>query len=264
MAIVNGTFDTNLSGWNIWTIYPPSASVTWDNGKAKLYTWDCVDSGRDLVILSQEFLIDNTMLKFDLSSNGYYYARPYYRLSVFINNTWTQIAHRRYGDFVGDPTSENVSIDVSQYIGKNARIVFGLIATGVCLIYRDKIMWVDNVMLYSLACPSTPKCSGDPITLQATPKDGIGPYIVTFKKDDNTIDPSRFEDQSNPINNTSENETITRVYTLNDVDIANATGGTITFSVLISDSCPTGAQTCEEFCIINVGCRTPICNFIIS
>lgn len=37
--------------------------------------------------------------------------------------------------------------------------------------------------IYSLAtCPGT-KYSGDSIVLKATPRDGIGPYYIAFKKD---------------------------------------------------------------------------------
>ncbi len=97
-----------------------------------------------------------------------------------------------------------------------------------------------NTEIYSLAtCPGT-KYSGDTIILRATPRDGIGPYYVAFKKDGIIIDPSRLGAQPNPITNAPENVEITRTYTLNDEDVRNALTGTIGFSVFIKGSCPTG------------------------
>lgn len=109
-------------------------------------------------------------------------------------------------------------------------------------------------------CPILPKFSGDIITLQATPKDGIGPYYVEFRKNDELIHPSRLEDQSNPITDAPENITITRIYILNDEDII---GDTIKFTVFIRDSCPL-AQTCTEDCFISIGCVAPVCNFVVT
>lgn len=113
-------------------------------------------------------------------------------------------------------------------------------------------------------CPVSPKYSGDTITLKATPKDGIGPYYVVFRKDGSNIDPSRLGGISNPILNAPENVEITRVYTLDDADIASASLGTIDFSVYIEDSCPTGPMTCSETCTINIGCVAPVCNFVVT
>lgn len=113
-------------------------------------------------------------------------------------------------------------------------------------------------------CPTVPKYSGDTITLQATPRDGIGPYQVEFRKNGVAIlgnDPL-----GNPyiIPSAIENVTIIRTYTLNDADIAGASEGMINFSVYIEDSCPTTHQTCTESCIINIGCIAPVCNFTVT
>ena len=113
------------------------------------------------------------------------------------------------------------------------------------------------------SCPGI-KYSGNTITLQATPADGIGPYIVTFKKNGVTIGSSRLGGSSNPISNATEGIQITRVYTLDDLDVSSATGGTIDFSVLISDSCPTEAKSCESTCTVNLGCIAPVCNFTVA
>lgn len=114
-----------------------------------------------------------------------------------------------------------------------------------------------------VSCPSI-KYSGDTVTLQATPTNGIGPYIVTFKKDGITISTSRLAGLSNPITSAPEDVQITRVYTLDDLDISSALTGNIEFSVEISDLCPTGHNTCESTCTIAVGCYAPVCNFTVT
>jgi hypothetical protein len=111
-------------------------------------------------------------------------------------------------------------------------------------------------------CP-TIKYSGDTVTLKATPRNGIAPYIVTFKKDDEAINSSRLGG-SNPISPAPEDVDITRAYILDDLDISSALSGTIKFSVEISDSCPTGPVTCTSECIINIGCMAPVCNFVVT
>ena len=113
-------------------------------------------------------------------------------------------------------------------------------------------------------CPTVPKYSGDIITLKATPRDGIGPYYVEFGKDGSAIPSPRLGGLDNPILNAPENIDVTRIYTLNDADIAGAIGGTINFSVYIRDSCPTTPQTCTESCIITIGCVAPVCNFTVT
>lgn len=113
------------------------------------------------------------------------------------------------------------------------------------------------------ACTSTLKYSGDTVTLQATPKDGIGPYHVEFLKNGVLINSLRL-DGPNPIDPATENAQITRIYTLDDADIVGTSIGKITFSVFISDSCPTGAKTCTATCDVYIGCIAPVCNFTVT
>lgn len=113
-------------------------------------------------------------------------------------------------------------------------------------------------------CPTGLKYSGDTVTLKATPKDGVGPYYVVFRKDGTNIDPARLGGLYNPILNAPENIEITRIYTLSDIDISGTLSGLIDFSVFISDSCPTSSNTCESHCIINIGCIAPVCNFTVT
>lgn len=121
-----------------------------------------------------------------------------------------------------------------------------------------------DIPLTPLPCPVSPRYSGNIITLKATPKDGIGPYYVGFSKDGSPIDPSRLEGLDNPIFPAPENVLITRVYTLDDLDISSALLGTIDFSVYITDSCPTGSKICTETCTITIGCIAPVCNFQVT
>ena len=113
-------------------------------------------------------------------------------------------------------------------------------------------------------CPTVTKYSGDTLILQATPKDGIGPYYVEFMIDGIVIPGNDPLGRPYTIPSAIENETIIRTYTLRDPDIAGALTGTINFSVYIQDSCPTGYMTCTESCIINIGCMAPVCNFTVT
>ncbi len=104
-------------------------------------------------------------------------------------------------------------------------------------------------------CPSGLKYEGDTVHLSATPRDGIGPYYVEFRKN------------SNPIasyTGAPENIEITYDHILSNEDIRTAFSGTIDFSVYISDSCPTGAQSCGQICTIAIGCLAPVCNFTVA
>lgn len=108
-------------------------------------------------------------------------------------------------------------------------------------------------------CPTTRKYSGDTISMQATPRDGVGPYSVTFRKDNIPITGCSYI-------NVIENTTVICNYLLTDDDARSATTGMIDFSVFITDSCPypIGPSSCEEYCIIYIGCITPSCNFIVT
>ena len=116
----------------------------------------------------------------------------------------------------------------------------------------------------SAMCPTVPKYSGDTVTLEVTPRDGIGPYYVEFRINGDTIDPLRLTGGTNPITGALENISIIRTYTLNDLDISSALTGTIEFSVYMYDSCPITPMTCTESCTIDIGCIAPVCNFTVT
>jgi hypothetical protein len=113
-------------------------------------------------------------------------------------------------------------------------------------------------------CPTFPKYSGDTITIQATPKDGVAPYHVEFRKGVGTIPGNDPLGRPYTVDGATEDVTLTRTYVLTDADIASAVGGQIQFSVYIYDSCPTGALSCTEMCLINIGCLAPVCNFAVT
>ena len=119
-------------------------------------------------------------------------------------------------------------------------------------------------------CPGSPKYSGDPVQLRATPNGGIGPYLVEFYKDEVPISFSRL---TIPLGGITDNPTTKSIientevggtYILDDIDVANAVGGLMNFSVYIEDSCPTGPMNCASTCTISVGCVAPVCNFLVT
>ena len=119
------------------------------------------------------------------------------------------------------------------------------------------------------SCISTPKYSGDPVILRATPRDGIGPYLVEFYKDEVPVPIGRLTSPlvitTNPTTKSIvENTLVGGTYILDDIDVANAVGGRINFSVYIEDSCPTGPMNCGSTCTINIGCVAPVCNFVVT
>ena len=118
-------------------------------------------------------------------------------------------------------------------------------------------------------CPSGPKYSGGSVILRATPRDGIGPYLVEFYKDEVPIPFGRLTSPlvitDNPTTKSIvENTLVGGTYILDDIDVANAVGGRINFSVYIEDSCPTGSMNCGSTCTINIGCVAPVCNFVVT
>lgn len=115
----------------------------------------------------------------------------------------------------------------------------------------------------SAMCPTVSKYSGDTITLEATPRDGISPYYVEFRINGSAINPLRLGG-TNPIIDAPEDIPIIRAYSLDDLDISSALTGTIEFSVYISDSCPIEPMTCTESCTIDIGCVAPVCNFTVT
>lgn len=203
-------------------------------------------------------------------SEGTYFAslNTWYRGKVIINPSGYHAAYlySDTGTILGSITGLTVdSISTNNYLairGMNGPTELDWIFVHK---YIDTEPTIGSVGIEEIVtCPIAPKYSGDTVTLNATPKDGIGPYNVVFKKGIYIIDPSRLESLPNPVTGVAENTLITRVFTLDDVDVASATGGTIDFSVYIEDSCPTGPMTCTKTCTITIGCIAPVCNFTVT
>lgn len=136
-------------------------------------------------------------------------------------------------------------------------------------------------------CTTTPKGSGDPISLNAAPMNGVAPYTVTFYKKVGINTPVQIGTKSNV--NEAIAPTVGTVipalsYTLTDEDVAGSMGdpsttisatnpdgvaldpGKIRIRTVVTDSCvgAGGPATCEDFCDIPLICVTPTCNPIIG
>jgi hypothetical protein len=116
----------------------------------------------------------------------------------------------------------------------------------------------------SAVCPTTPKYSGDTVTLEATPRDGIGPYYIEFRMKGLALPGNDPLGRPYTISSVVENTTVIRTYELDDLDISSALTGTIEFSVYMYDSCPITPMTCTESCTIDIGCVAPVCNFTVT
>lgn len=146
--------------------------------------------------------------------------------------------------------------------------------------------------IYSMTptCSTATKASGDVITLAAAPNGGIGPYTVRFwRKAGGTG--GVYSLVGTTKTSVTEATTVTETITLNDFDVSSATGdttagaptvstsGTITdpfggtatlssgkirVATTTTDLCPTGIQTCVEYCDVNLACVAPTCNFVVS
>lgn len=139
-----------------------------------------------------------------------------------------------------------------------------------------------------IGCGST-KYSGNTINLQATPNDGVGPYVVRFwKKAGGTGGTySLVGSTHSPV---TEGNAVTESFVLNDFDVSSATGDTtagaptsdnvgiiiepfgggaslapakIRVATTVADSCPIGPKICISYCDVTLGCVAPTCNFTV-
>lgn len=136
-------------------------------------------------------------------------------------------------------------------------------------------------------CVTATKSSGDTITLATTPSGAIGPYRVRFFR---KSAPGAYSELGSVRTITELSSTSTTI-TLIDADFTGAVGdttagvpttgatgaitdpedtslalvaGKIRVATTTYDSCPTGAQSCVEYCDINLACVAPTCNFVVS
>ena len=134
------------------------------------------------------------------------------------------------------------------------------------------------------SCIAGSKQKGGTISLNSAPMGGISPYTVTYYKKIGTNAPVSIGSQSSvseAIDPTTPTTTTINYIIIND-DIRYSIGdpapnpaqspyvsaplviGKIRLIIQTIDSCPTGGQTCIEYCDIQLVCETPICNFIIT
>ncbi len=143
--------------------------------------------------------------------------------------------------------------------------------------------------IYGMAptCVTATKSSGDAVTLAATPSGAIGPYHVRFFR---KSAPGAYTELGS-VRTIAELSSTSTTITLVDADFTGAVGdptagvpttgatgaitdaedtslalavGKIRVATTTYDSCPTGAQSCVEYCDINLACVAPTCNFVIT
>jgi hypothetical protein len=142
--------------------------------------------------------------------------------------------------------------------------------------------------IYGMAptCTDT-KSSGDTITLAATPSGAIGPYHVRFFR---KSAPGAYTELGT-VRTIAEFDSTSTTISLVDADFTGAVGndtagvpttdatgaitdpgdgsaalgaGKIRVATTTYDSCPTGAQSCVEYCDVNLACVAPTCNFVVT
>jgi len=151
MAIINGTFDTNISGWT--PTVGGNADVLWDNsgptpGRMRLREYQCAQPCK----VSQTFLIDKTTLSFDWQTLAdRWYENPGWKLTVGT----TIVKNEGFNIGNGTGYSGTNSVDVSSYIGQTATIEFSIIASSYCSIvdHANTYIWIDNVKLSGCSIP---------------------------------------------------------------------------------------------------------------
>lgn len=124
-------------------------------------------------------------------------------------------------------------------------------------------------------CPAVTKKSGDTVVLNCAPNLGVEPYTVTYyKKVGPAVETIFLAAHTVPENGPDPASLASRTDTLTDADIAGATGdpaavpplasAMIRYRISVTDSCPTGGQTCTEFCDVALACVQPTCNFQVT
>lgn len=141
MSIINGKFDTDLDDWNIRL--SGSADVTWDDGRAKLYSSKCNE-----VFLEQAILITDETLRFDYETKG---GRPIcwydklYNASCSISISTSPDSTTTYYYLLEHESKNTMFIDLSEHVGKEATLSFNIEGYECC---DDTIqVWIDNVTL---------------------------------------------------------------------------------------------------------------------
>lgn len=142
MGIINGTFDTDLNGWE--PTINGNADVIWDNGKARLRIYKC----DGVASMQQTFVIGKT-LSFDYISKADQWTElPGLKLIVDGAVVIDERIPFQTGTLqVGQPVSGTISKDVSAYEGKTATVQFNIIPSSYCgnSDHGNTYLWIDNV-----------------------------------------------------------------------------------------------------------------------
>jgi hypothetical protein len=139
-------------------------------------------------------------------------------------------------------------------------------------------------------CVTGTKASGEVVTLSASPSGAVGPYYVRFWRKPNAAGAMAYGELGSA-RTVSEGSSTSTNFTLYDTDLVAASGdttagtpttgatgaitdpygagaaiatGKIRVATTTYDSCPTGAQSCVEYCDINLACVAPTCNFVVT
>jgi len=101
-------------------------------------------------------------------------------------------------------------------------------------------------------CSASSKLVGNIVTVGSTPSGGTPLYTVAFQK--NGVPFKTFPGVPEATN-------VSTTYTLISTDV-----GSQVFSVVITDSCATGAKTTTESCTVSVAlpCNVPVANFTLT
>lgn len=156
MGIINGMFDTDLSGWLSTIGGQGNADVIWDNGRARLRVYKC-----SIATIQQTFVIGSRkMLSFDYMTTADIYSE-----SV----GWNLIVDGVVVIGEGIPTlmsgtlSGTINKDISMYEGKVTTIQFTIIHQIGMYWYcnfadhLNTYLWIDNVREIAI-CP-IPTCN---------------------------------------------------------------------------------------------------------
>jgi len=122
MSIINGTFNTDLNGWNA------TGAASWDNGRVYF------TSGGTIY---QTFTVSDNLLQFDWETIGYSPSAAGLEYQLYIDDI-LKLSKMLPGNY-NNPLQGTSTIYLGNYIGRNAKILFHEI--------YNKQGWIDNVII---------------------------------------------------------------------------------------------------------------------
>lgn len=142
--VINGTFDTDLSGWDISG--DGNYDVIWDNsgptpGRAELRIYQCSHAS-----LQQTFIISGPTLNFDWQAAAdSWYEDPGWKLTI----QGVDVISEGLPTQQGSTTSITTNVaDVSAYVGQTATLTFYINPGSYCGNgdHANTYLWVDNIV----------------------------------------------------------------------------------------------------------------------